>query len=160
MANSKIVHLHLIDAETFANVTGLLPPSTPITAETYASMGLPFFHLWRDESKALGVVGEWEQLMGLEDTGVNQVAPVSGVRNSSAKVPQMGLLKSGAWGRLDEDDASEDEEKDANGDEDEQVTKGLNDAPTKRFEFPLALLDPDDTFGPIESPEDESYLNE
>lgn len=123
-------------------------------------MGLPFFHLWRDESKALGVAGQWEKLMGLEDTRVGQVAPVSGVRHSRAKVPQMGLLKSGAWGRLDEDHDVEDEEEDAKGDEDERVTKGLSDGLTKRFEFPLVLLDPDDTFGPIESPEDESYLNE
>lgn len=151
MANSKIIHLHLIDAETCKNVTGLPPPSTPITAETYASMGLPFFHLWRDESKTLGVAGQWEKLMGLEDTRVSQVAPVSGMRHGRANVPQMGLLKSGAWGRLDEDHDVEDEEEDANGDEDEQVTKGPSDTPTKRFDFPLVLLDPDDTFGPIES---------
>ncbi|KAK7429489.1 hypothetical protein QQZ08_004082 [Neonectria magnoliae] len=160
MANSKIVHLHLIDAEAFEKVTDFPPPSTPITDETYASMGLPFLYLWRDELKAPGVAGQWEQLMGLKDTGVNQVFLVNGIRRNSAKVPPMGLLKSGAWGRLDEDDAGEDEEKDADGDEDKQGIKGQADAPTKRFEFPLVLLDPDDTFGLIESLEDEPYFNE
>ncbi|KAK7402694.1 hypothetical protein QQX98_011558 [Neonectria punicea] len=158
MANSKIVYLNLIDAEAFENVTGFPPTSTPVTAETYASMGLPFFHLWRDELKAPGVAGQWERLMGLEDAGVNQVSPLSGVRRSSAKVPP--ILKSGAWERLDKDDAGEDEEKNADGDEDEQGIKGQADAPTKRSEFPLVLLDPDDTFGPIESLDDEPYFDE
>ncbi|KAI5459563.1 hypothetical protein BGZ63DRAFT_254666 [Mariannaea sp. PMI_226] len=147
MANSKIIHLHLIDAETFANVTGLPPPSSPITAETYSSMGLPFFHLWRDESKAPGIAGQWDQLMGLEDSASGRVAPGP----SRSKLPQMGWLKSGAWGKLEEDIVDEGEDTDGNEDV-QQLAEDTGAVSGKRFEFPLVLLDPDDTFSHIKNP--------
>ena len=41
-ASSKILNVQIIDFRTFKLVTGLPPPPTPITADMYAQMGLPF----------------------------------------------------------------------------------------------------------------------
>ncbi|KAM6506535.1 hypothetical protein FSOLCH5_013510 [Fusarium solani] len=153
MANSKVIHLHLIDSQTFQNVTGLQPPSTPITAETYAAMALPFFSSWRDEAAAPGVAGRWDDLLGLEGS---HAAPVGGMRRDGRGLPRMGLLKSGAWGRLDEDEV-DDGEADDFSDEEEQRMDDADGPSGRRFDFPLVVLDPDDTFGSIENPEDEVY---
>lgn len=47
--NSETVYVYLINSEQYRDICGLEPPSTPVSAETYAEYGLPWFDLY-DES--------------------------------------------------------------------------------------------------------------
>ena len=67
VANSKILNVQIIDSTTFRSLTGLNPPRTPINAQMYKQMGLPFYSLWRDEGKEDGVAGAWGGLRGVAE---------------------------------------------------------------------------------------------
>ncbi len=43
------LHVHILNSEQYQAITGLEPPPTPVSAETYAEYGLPWFDLY-DES--------------------------------------------------------------------------------------------------------------
>lgn len=43
--NTAIFNLQLLNATVFQRVTGMAPPPSPVTAETYAAAGLPFFSI-------------------------------------------------------------------------------------------------------------------
>jgi hypothetical protein len=47
--NREAVYMYLINSEQYRAICGLEPPSTPVSAETYAEYGLPWFDLY-DES--------------------------------------------------------------------------------------------------------------
>lgn len=49
--NITRVEVHIVDSMTFRDITGLEPPSTPVSAELYTLHGLPWFELY-DEGKA------------------------------------------------------------------------------------------------------------
>ena len=55
--HGTIFNVQIIDAEVFRNVTGLPPPPSPITAETYAEHGYPYFKIW--DEKPSGVKGNF-----------------------------------------------------------------------------------------------------
>ncbi len=48
------VHLFLVDPEQFREITGQDPPASPISAKTYADLGLPFFELQDHNRAAIG----------------------------------------------------------------------------------------------------------
>jgi hypothetical protein len=49
-------------------VTGHKPPSTPVTADIYKNLGLPFYKLWREESEENeGVAGDWSEILGAKE---------------------------------------------------------------------------------------------
>src|SRR5271154_3035491 len=98
VANSKILNVQIIDSTTFRLVTGLNPPETPITAQTYKQMGLPFYRLWRDEGKEDGVAGAWGGLMGVADVASNKKRKQKDISPASTGSGKWGLLKTGAWG--------------------------------------------------------------
>jgi hypothetical protein len=47
--NSQTVYVYLMNSEQYRDICGLEPPSTPVSAETYAEYRLPWFDLY-DES--------------------------------------------------------------------------------------------------------------
>ena len=47
MGSSKILNVQILDAASVRLVTGLPPPPTPVSAETYAENDLPFYRMWR-----------------------------------------------------------------------------------------------------------------
>ena len=47
--NCETVYVYLVNSEQYRAITGLEPPSTPVSVETYAEYGLPWFALY-DES--------------------------------------------------------------------------------------------------------------
>lgn len=77
--------VHILNSEAFGAVTGLDPAPSPISAETYAQAGLPFFDLYEEEGegegkgasgasgfanfKALKSVGQIEEERGLVGDG-------------------------------------------------------------------------------------------
>ncbi|KAH7176746.1 hypothetical protein EDB81DRAFT_632596, partial [Dactylonectria macrodidyma] len=144
VASSKLLNIQIIDSTTFRSVTGLSPPETPISAQTYQQLGLPFFKLWRDEAKEDGVAGRWGDLKG-----VAEVASQNAKRGEkqaalmSQRDARLGLLKSGAWGRIGTDGPAatiEDE--------------GFKE---ETLNFPVVLLDVDATVPSFKSIQAEHY---
>lgn len=54
---SILLNLQLLDATCFKHTLGIDPPATPITAETYAKHGYPFYKLYEQPS---GVFGDFD----------------------------------------------------------------------------------------------------
>ena len=52
VANSKLLNIQLINSTSFEEITGILSPATPVSAETYASQGLSFYEIYQE--KAIG----------------------------------------------------------------------------------------------------------
>ena len=50
-------NVQMLNSELFHQVTGQAPPPTPITAQTYADHGLPFFKLYEEKS---GIEGDFK----------------------------------------------------------------------------------------------------
>ncbi|KIL88375.1 hypothetical protein FAVG1_08454 [Fusarium avenaceum] len=130
IGSSRIVNVQLLDARTFRLVTGYAPPETPVTADLYAQMGLNFFRQWKDEHLAVNnVSGDWSNLVGAAQVAMRNAKKGSG-SISAATVEheeKWGLLETGAWGLL----------KSGGG-----VRQSAVD---KDFEYPLVMLDVDDT---------------
>jgi hypothetical protein len=139
VANSKILNVQIIDSTTFRLVTGLEPPETPVTAETYKQMGLPFYRLWRDEGKEDGVAGVWGDLMGVAEVAgkkKKKKRKQKDIPPASAGLGKWGLLKTGAWGLLGSEEESA---------EGEERVGGEGGFKEQSFDFPIVLLDVDDT---------------
>lgn len=149
VANSKILNVQIIDSTTFRSLTGVDPPRTPINAQMYKQMGLPFYSLWRDEGKEDGVAGAWGGLVGVAEAASKsrkhkqeRTTPVS------EGLKEWGLLNTGAWGLL------ESEEKTNEGEGGVGAGRGFKE---QSFEFPIVLLDVDDTlpkFRSVAEPEE------
>jgi hypothetical protein len=43
--NTALFNIQLLSATVFENVTGIAPPPSPVTAESYAAAGLPFYSI-------------------------------------------------------------------------------------------------------------------
>jgi hypothetical protein len=43
--NTALFNIQLLSATVFENVTGMAPPPSPVTAESYAAAGLPFYSI-------------------------------------------------------------------------------------------------------------------
>lgn len=149
VANSKILNIQIVDASTFRVVTGLHPPATPISAQTYEDMGLPFFKLWRDELAADGVAGEWGALRGVADVAAVNARAWRRDKYKDKVYGKWGKLRSGVWGRLDQESRDSD---DGEGEEDTEKGRGEE----SHLEFPVVLLDVDDTLPPFCSVADDS----
>jgi hypothetical protein len=54
LPNAVLFNVNLINAGIFEKVTGVKPPPTPITAETYAAYNYPFFELYEEPTGILG----------------------------------------------------------------------------------------------------------
>src|SRR5262245_13154134 len=46
--SSPILGITILDADLFRKCTGVAPPRSPLSASTYADMGLPFDNFWED----------------------------------------------------------------------------------------------------------------
>ncbi|KAL9110597.1 MAG: hypothetical protein Q9227_004955 [Pyrenula ochraceoflavens] len=51
---TTVFPVHILDCGQFLSITGIEPPTTPITVESYKEAGLPFFHLEEPESDVHG----------------------------------------------------------------------------------------------------------
>ncbi len=157
MANSKIVNVQLIDSRTFRLVTGMPPPKTPITPDTYERMGLPFYRLWREDGEAEGIVSAWASVK-------SAMAVASGNLMSSlnmeSKMGQGGsaLAKIGDWWPT----PSAPYPKSSQGGDGDH-SSGTGDFVESSFDFPIVLLDVDDTlpkFVSVVEEEDRTEWNE
>ncbi|ROW03053.1 hypothetical protein VMCG_05770 [Cytospora schulzeri] len=74
--------VHILNSEAFRAVTGIDPPPSPITAETYAEAGLPFFELYGEETSC--VCGS-ENFKALKS--VNQIDKDRGLLEEAVEYP-------------------------------------------------------------------------
>jgi len=146
VANSKLLNIHLIDSRTFKLVSNMDPPQKPITPEQYHEMGFPFYQLQPEKIKKTEVpdkknviaTGFWGSILGSKEVATknmkqSQQTPLNNDEGYvSAESGQWGLLESGLWGRLGEG----------------QSADGFKDT---SFDFPVALLDVDDTIPKFKS---------
>ena len=58
--NTAMFNIQLLSADVFERVTGMAPPPSPVTAETYAAAGLPFFEIQGE--KESGVKGQFSDV--------------------------------------------------------------------------------------------------
>jgi hypothetical protein len=148
IASSKILNMQLLDSRTFKLVTGLDPPETPITPDMYKELGLPFYDLWREDGKEDGVAGLWGSLMGAMEVASKNMKAAAGYGaeggggSGSAGAGKLGLLKSGVWGRLDDDYGGNDGH--GAGEEEEGFSE-------RSYDFPVVLVDVDDTIPKFKS---------
>src|SRR5207237_1358657 len=49
VASTKLLSIQLINSSMFEKITGFPAPPTPIDADMYKNMGLPFFQLYREK---------------------------------------------------------------------------------------------------------------
>jgi len=108
-------------------VTGHNPPSTPVTAEMYKNLGFPFYKLWGEEPKNAGVAGSWGSIVGAKE--VASVNAKGGVSSSALK--SVGKVK-------------------------EPEVEQQHEFEDRSFDFPVKLIDVDDTIAEFRSVVDES----
>jgi hypothetical protein len=108
--------------------------------------------LWRDEDKEDGVAGAWGSLMGAAEVA-NKNRKRKPLSTPVSEGPgEWGLLKTGAWGLL------------GTGNEDtteEGVMGSEGGFKEQSFQFPIVLLDVDDTlpeFKSVAEPEESDEL--
>jgi hypothetical protein len=142
VASSKILNVQLVDSRTFRLVTGLEPPATPVTADTYKKMGLPFYHLFREDGKLDGVAGSWGEIVGTKKVASQNMKlnkkprfghSGGGSKSSSAR----GWAVSKYLGQAE-----------AGAEDEEEAEEAVQD---NSFDFPVILLDVDDTIPKFKS---------
>lgn len=111
------------------------PPKTPITPDTYKKMGLPFYHLTRGECQPDGVSGAWGAVKGAKETASWNMK--SSWKKEQAKSGEPGASahgETGDWALLEWGAFSE-------------LSQGREegDFSEPSFDFPIELLDVDDT---------------
>ena len=89
--NYGSVFVHLVNSEQFKELTGMEPPPTPITAQTYSEYGLPWFDLY---DEALGDVESPAILTGIESvTDLDRKKKVTGPNDPSIDLDDSQIKK-------------------------------------------------------------------
>lgn len=109
------------------------PPETPITAQTYKELGLPFYNLLRDECKEPGVAGEWGWLNGVAET-----------EEEYAKI-----FDKGKPAEPKNDDGGSQEEVTQVGQGKQEKVVEIEEFEEALLDFPVQLLDVDDAVPPF-----------
>ena len=68
--NYGSVFIHIVNSRQYQELTGLIPPPTPISAQTYTEYKLPWFDLY---DEALGDVAASETLAGVQSIKEKEV---------------------------------------------------------------------------------------
>lgn len=141
--------MQIVDARTFQGITGLNPPPTPITAETYAKYGYPFFQFADAGQNPEAAAGQWGAIKGVAETAEQQLQQKKHAKGetevSKSPTGRWGLLRSGAWGQLDKQGPK------ANVDDDGDDGAGPAVRGEQSFDFPVVMLDIDDSLPKFKS---------
>lgn len=147
---ARILNVQIVDARTFRIVTGLNPPPSPVSAETYKEWGLPLYQFKMDDmAKEPGIdPGQWGNIVGVAKVlegklrkGRNKKASAARQEGTDVKWPRWGLRRDGGWGRLDDRvGGKEDEEGESGGGGGGEAACG-----EQSLEFPVVLLAVDDS---------------
>ena len=103
--NSGRLFVHIVNSELYRQITGEAPPSSPVTAQSYAAAGYPWFSLWDAE---MGDVAPSEKLAGVKTVGqMDQKHGFSGQQDDSpvfekpvpaGSVTPGGIAQGKEWG--------------------------------------------------------------
>lgn len=53
VAHSTVFNVQIMNSATFQSMTGEAAPETPITAETYAAHGYPYYSIWNEKPSGI-----------------------------------------------------------------------------------------------------------
>ncbi|RYP63531.1 hypothetical protein DL771_009227 [Monosporascus sp. 5C6A] len=70
VGSSKILYVHIVNSQDFRAITGLPPPETPISRETYSDLRLPYDKAWgegNERGKGVSSDGAFDKLVSLEE---------------------------------------------------------------------------------------------
>jgi hypothetical protein len=70
--NAHTVHVHIVNSEHFAHITGHAPPPTPVDARTYTQNGFPWFSHYTEQG---GDVKPGERLKGVRSVPELDIPP-------------------------------------------------------------------------------------
>lgn len=97
--------VHIVNSELYEQITGEKPPRSPITAQTYAEYGYPWFRLWDREMgdvpasptlAGVKTVGQKDQQHGF--SGQQDDSPVhEGVQSAGVIAPSPGVKEGKEW---------------------------------------------------------------
>lgn len=59
-------NVQILNSQLFQQITGIAPPDTPISAQTYASHGLPFFDIYNETSMVEGDFGDIKSVAAMD----------------------------------------------------------------------------------------------
>lgn len=76
------INVQILNSQVFRSVTGLAPPKSPISAKTYADLGLPFYKIWEENTTIEG---------GLE--GVKSLKSIDNIKKAKGNNSSSGLAK-------------------------------------------------------------------
>ena len=80
--NSIVFNVQILNTEAFRQVTGMMPPQTPISAATYAHQGLPFYEIYNEASVIKG------DFKGIKS--INEVDKVTSTKGKSKEGTRQG----------------------------------------------------------------------
>lgn len=157
-------NVQILNSEMFQQVTGKGPPSTPISAKTYADQGLPFYKIYGETSTIKGdfdgikSVKELDKVKNKngkrENEGDKGFEPKKKAKDFSDKGDKDHTDEQDNSGNSDgkEDDSLNDDKADSNkdSDKDEGANSNKDDSPIDNnneeeqpFQNPIILLNPD-----------------
>ena len=120
---SVCFNVQILNSEMFQQVTGKAPPSTPISAKTYADQSLPFYKIYGETST---VKGDFD--------GIKSVKELEKVKTKNGKRENEG----------DEGFGPNKKAKDFSDEDDSSINKDDDDKEEEQpFQNPIILLNPD-----------------
>jgi hypothetical protein len=85
-----VFNTQILNSAVYQRVTGEAAPTRPITAATYASFGLPFFHMYEEPSGIHGDFGMVKSVAELDKKKEDAVEPK--IQNMASPVTSTGLI--------------------------------------------------------------------
>ena len=80
-----LFNVQILNSERFRYFTGLEPPKTPISAQTYAEQCLPYYKIWDEKSSVEGDFGALESVQTVNKTKGKGKGKGKGGNNSSSE---------------------------------------------------------------------------
>ena len=71
------VFVHIANAELFTEITGKLPPPSPISAQDYSRHGLPWFNLYDSDRAAVGGSGPLTDVWSIAELDEAKIGPAA-----------------------------------------------------------------------------------
>lgn len=99
------VYIHIVNSMIYREITGMEPPSTPVSAREYTTFGLPWFGLYDEHkgdiapSEELAGVKSVKELEGKKATLSQQDDGTVGVPENQVKILKLmkGMVEDGKW---------------------------------------------------------------